>query len=116
MSSDDLVARLSRLDSCAVSDALDVLGVRGVASGLFPVWEGARLVGRAVTVKLVPGVPPPDAPGVHLGVRAIERCGPGDVIVVDNGGRVDMGGWGGLLSLAASLKKISGVVVDGACR
>jgi 4-hydroxy-4-methyl-2-oxoglutarate aldolase len=38
------------------------------------------------------------------------------VIVVANAGRTMMGGWGGLLSLAASLRGVSGVIVDGACR
>jgi regulator of RNase E activity RraA len=109
-------ARLSRLDTCVLSDALDALGLKGVVSGLGPLWEGARLAGPAITVKLVSGVPDAGHDGPHLGVRAIERASRGDVIVVDNGGRTEMGGWGGLLSLAASLKGLAGVVVDGACR
>lgn len=111
-----IVQRLGHLDACVVSDALDAAGRTGVAAGLRPVWEGARVVGRAVTVKLAQGAPPPDTPKVHLGVRAIERAGAFDVIVVDNAGRTEMGGWGGLLSLAASTKHVAGVVLDGACR
>ena len=53
---------------------------------------------------------------MHLGARAIERADSGDVLVMSNGGRLQMGGWGGLLSKAASLAGIAGVVVDGACR
>jgi len=112
----DLVTRLGDLDVCCVSDALDALGLPGAVHGIRPVWEGARLVGRVRTVALAEGVPPADAPPVHLGARAIEASKPGDVIVVDNGGRTGMGGWGGLLSLAASLRGVAGVVVDGACR
>ncbi len=41
---------------------------------------------------------------------------PGDVIVVDNGGRLDVSGWGDILSTAAKLRGLSGVVIDGACR
>lgn len=111
-----IVERLGRLDACVVSDALDASGRAGVAFGLRPVWEGARAVGRAVTVKLAPGSPPPGTPKVHLGIRAIEQAGPHDVIVVDNEGRTEMGGWGGLLSLAASTRQVAGVVLDGACR
>lgn len=114
--SDDLVARLSILDVCTVSDALDALGLDGSVVGLRPLWEGARVVGRAVTVRLAEGPPPPDAVKPHLGARAIEASQPGDVIVVDNAGRTGMGGWGGLLSLAASLHGVGGVIVDGACR
>ena len=41
---------------------------------------------------------------------------PGSIIVIDNGGRPDNSCWGGLLSLAAKVKGIGGVVIDGACR
>ncbi len=114
--SDDLAARLANLDVCAVSDALDACGVPGYAGSLRALWEGARLAGRAVTTKLAPGPLPPGLPRVHLGARAIEAAGPGDVIVLDNDGRDTMGCWGGLLSLAAQLRGVAGVVADGACR
>jgi len=52
----------------------------------------------------------------HLCTAAVDASGAGDVIVVANGGRTDCAGWGGLLSQAAALRKIEGVVVDGACR
>ena len=112
----DLVERLRRLDVCTVSDALDALGLQGVVAGIEPLWEGARTVGRAVTMRLAEGAPPPGAPKVHLGSAAIEASGPDDVIVIDNGGRLGMGSWGGLLSLAASVRGVAGVVSDGACR
>jgi 4-hydroxy-4-methyl-2-oxoglutarate aldolase len=113
---DDLVSRLERLDVCAVSDALDALSMPSAVLGLVPMWEGARLVGPARTVKLAEGPAPPGSPPVHLGARAIEASDRGDVVVVDNGGRTGMGGWGGLLALAASVKGVAGVIVDGACR
>lgn len=111
-----LVRRLQPLDVCAVSDALDACGIEGYVPTLVPLWEGARVVGTAVTTKLDSGPPPAGMPPVHLGARAIEAAGPGDVIVVDNDGRDTMGSWGGLLSLAASLRGVAGVVADGACR
>lgn len=113
---DDLVSRLERLDVCAVSDALDALSMPSAVLGLVPMWEGARVVGRARTVKLAEGPVPPGRPLVHLGARAIDASDRGDVVVVDNGGRTGMGGWGGLLALAASVKGVAGVIVDGACR
>jgi regulator of RNase E activity RraA len=110
-----LVERLSVIDVCAVSDALDALGLAGAVSGILPMWEGARVVGRAVTVQLAEWPPPTDEP-VHLGVRAIMASEPGDVIVIANAGRTGMGSWGGLLSTAAARRGVAGVVVDGACR
>jgi regulator of RNase E activity RraA len=114
MSQDDLVARLGKLDTCAVSDALDRLALRGATIGIRPVWACPRIAGRAVTVKIKPA-------GLqkskhHLGTPAIQAASAGDVIVVDNGGRPDVSAWGGLLSLASKMKGLSGVVIDGACR
>ena len=50
MTTDTPIARLSRLDSCAVSDALDRLGLPGAVRGIVPLWPGPRVVGRCVTV------------------------------------------------------------------
>jgi regulator of RNase E activity RraA len=113
----DLVARLERLDTCVVSDALDALGLPGPIAGIVPCWEGARLAGSVHTVllrRLEEGER--GVPGSHLGARAIEAAAPGEVIVVANAGRLDSGAWGGLLSAAAKVRGIGGVVIDGACR
>jgi 4-hydroxy-4-methyl-2-oxoglutarate aldolase len=114
MISEDAIARLGKLDSCAVSDALDRLGLRGAVLGVGPLWPCGRIVGRCVTVKIKPaGL---EKSKQHLCTSAIAAASPTDVIVVDNGGRVDVAAWGGLLSLAAQVKKLGGVIVDGACR
>lgn len=109
------VQRLHTLDTCVVSDAMDSLGLAGVADGLTPLWEGAELAGRVITVTLRE-VSTGSAQPRHLGVGAIETAGPGDVVVLDNEGRVGMGSWGGLLTVAAVLRGVAGVVIDGACR
>ncbi|MQY14315.1 4-hydroxy-4-methyl-2-oxoglutarate aldolase/4-carboxy-4-hydroxy-2-oxoadipate aldolase [Streptomyces sp. RB5] len=112
----EAIGRLRQLDACTVSDALDSLGILGTPLGIRPMWEGAAVVGRAVTMKLAPfGEGEAEKP-VHLGAAAIEASGPGDVIVIDNGGRVGMGSWGGLLSTAAIEAGVAGVVSDGALR
>jgi regulator of RNase E activity RraA len=67
-----------------------------------------------VTVKLKPAGF--EKPKQHLGTAPIDAANPGDVIVIDSGGRLDVSAWGGLLSLGAKLKGLSGVVIDGACR
>lgn len=110
-----LVARLKALDTCAVSDALDKLGLRGVALGLGPLTGNHRIAGRVTTVRLVEAGDGPPSPR-HLGTAAVEASGPGDVIVVEHGGRTGVSGWGGILSLAAVQRGVEGVVVDGACR
>jgi 4-hydroxy-4-methyl-2-oxoglutarate aldolase len=114
MSESDLVERLKKLDTCSVSDALDRLGLRGVVTGIRPVWPCPRIAGRVVTVKLK--LAGGERPSRHLGTAAIEVAQPGDIIVVDHAGRTEVAGWGGILSLAAKVKGVAGVIVDGACR
>jgi 4-hydroxy-4-methyl-2-oxoglutarate aldolase len=111
-----LIHRLRALDVCAVSDALDAAGRPGVVLGLSRLSGDHRFAGFAVTVELVPSAHPPIASTRHLGTAAIEASGPDSVIVIDNGARDDVSGWGGTLSLAAVQRGVQGVIVDGACR
>jgi regulator of RNase E activity RraA len=114
MAGDHLLTRLRALDTCALSDALNALGHEGVALGVHGLTVPTRIAGRAVTVRLgPPGDTPPDR---HLCTAAVEVAGPGQIIVVSAGGRLDTAGWGGILSRAATARGIEGVVVDGAAR
>ena len=114
MNREAIIERLAKLDTCAVSDGMDRLGLKGATYGVRPAWPCPKIVGRAVTMKIKPaGL---EKPKQHLGTAAIVAANPGDVIVIDNGGHADNSCWGGLLSLAAKTKGISGVVIDGACR
>lgn len=111
-----LIGRLSALDCCGVSDALDALGLPPAVTGIGPVWASGLVAGRAVTVSLEPVRPDAPPPSRHLGAAAVSAARPGDVIVVSNEGRTEAGAWGGLLALAASLAGVRAVIVDGACR
>jgi 4-hydroxy-4-methyl-2-oxoglutarate aldolase len=114
MIEDEAVDRLAKLDTCAVSDALDRLGLPGAVLGIGPLWTCPRVAGRCVTVKIKPaGL---EKSKQHLCTSAIAAASSADVIVVDNGGRIDVAAWGGLLSLAAKTRQVRGVIVDGACR
>lgn len=107
--------RLERLSTTNVADALDALGLKGATYGIRPMWPSMKkVVGRAVTIKIT-------AAGLtkskhHLGVKAIDAAQPGEVVVIDNGGRLDTSCWGGILANGAQMKGISGVLIDGACR
>jgi len=111
----ELRERLNRLSTTNVSDALDALGLKGATYGVNQMYHGCKkIIGEAVTIKVI-------AAGLtksttHMGVNAIESAKEGDVIVIDNGGRIDVNCWGGVLSTGAKYKGVSGVVIDGACR
>ena len=109
-----LTARLRALDSCVLSDALDALGIVGVAEGLHRLATGHKVAGRVMTVRL------DEARGRvaerHLCTGAVDAAAPGDVIVVEHRSRGDCAGWGGILSRAAALKGLSGTIIDGMAR
>ncbi len=109
------VQRLSRLDCCAVSDALDKLKLSGVVSGLPQLAGSMRIAGRSVTMKLGTGSAPP-GPVRHLGTTAVEAANPGDIIVVEQRSGIEAGCWGGILTLGARLRGVAGVIADGPVR
>lgn len=112
---DKLTERLKSIDCCAVSDALDALGLNPAVEGLPPLSVRRRIAGRAVTVKL-DTTPPEGGSKRHLGTLAVETGESGNVIVVEHQSRQDCAGWGGVLATGAKLKGIEGVVIDGAAR
>lgn len=114
MAVDEWVERLAKLDTCAVSDAQDKLGIMGTITGIVPLYPTERIAGRAVTVRLV--TKGDEEAKVHLGATAVVTADAGDVIVIDHNGRTDVAGWGGILSTAARTKGVAGVIIDGASR
>lgn len=112
---DPFVARLRKIDCCALSDALDRLKLSGQVTGLRQESGEGRIAGRAVTVLLGTGDPPPGPPR-HLGTTAIEAADGDSVIVIEQRTGVEAGCWGGLLTLGAMTRGVAGVVADGPVR
>jgi len=112
---DPLLVRLGRLDSCALSDALDKLGLTGAVTGIHRVSTERQISGRVVTVRLERDEGRPAA-SRHLGTAAVEAAHSGDVIVIEQRTGIDAAGWGGNLSLGAKLRGVAGVIVDGPTR
>lgn len=112
---DETLARFARLATPTLANAIDAVGAGGVMRGVGAVGPGLRCVGRAVTVAETTGpfgsFPVEDFKVGHF----IDAAGPGDVIVVANGG-APVSTWGGMASYAATLKGVAGLVVDGGVR
>lgn len=108
---DNLVERLKKLDVANVSDALDKLGVPCGLLGIHPVVPGKKMCGRAFTVHYVPN-------GVVKGNVGdfLDDVKPGEVIVIDNGGREYCTVWGDIMTYVATKKGIAGTLIDGVCR
>ncbi len=100
---DGLLDALGEVDFATLGHFLEVgfpePGIRRVAGS-------ARLIGRAVTVR----VTGPDSALVH---RATELLSPGDVLLVDTGGDRKHAPVGGVVGTAVATRGAVGIVIDG---
>ncbi len=99
------------LPTAALSDAMDRLALPAACQGVKPLAPGQRLLGRAFTVRYVATGRPPGTVGDF-----VDDVPPGDVVVIDNGGREDCTVWGDILTAVAAQRGIAGTVIDGVCR
>jgi 4-hydroxy-4-methyl-2-oxoglutarate aldolase len=108
---DALVEEFKKLTVALVSDALDRLGIHGQCLGIQPIAPGSKTAGRAFTLKYIPC-------GIDKGTVGdyIDDVPPGDVVVMDNAGRVDCTVWGDILTSVAHKRRVAGTVIHGACR
>jgi 3-hexulose-6-phosphate synthase/6-phospho-3-hexuloisomerase len=81
---------------------------KGAMQDIFPMMEGKKMIGTAVTVQTFKG-------DWAKAVEAIDEAKKGDVIVIYNGSR-HVAPWGGLATLSCLNKGVAGVVIDGAVR
>jgi 4-hydroxy-4-methyl-2-oxoglutarate aldolase len=88
----------------------EAAGRRGMVDPeIRPAWPGARICGRALTVECPPG----DNLTLH---QAVAVAQPGDVLVATTGGYLRTGAWGEILTIAAQVRGIVGLAIDGAVR
>ena len=106
--------RLSRLDSCAVSDALDKLGLKGSVTGIERFSTDRRITGQVLTVKLDRAEGRTNTR--HLCTTAIDAAKPGDIIVIEQRTGLDAASWGGNLAIGAQVRGVAGVIVEGPAR
>jgi 4-hydroxy-4-methyl-2-oxoglutarate aldolase len=105
------ISQLGRLKTAGISDALDALGIVGGCRGLRPLAPGSRIAGPALTLRYLPA----GLSGGTVG-EFLHLARPGDVVVIDNGGRTDCTVWGGILSELAHAAGIAGTVISGVSR
>lgn len=103
--------KLKRYGVTTLSDALDRLGVEGQCLGIMPFARAMRLAGPAFTIRMLPV----GLSGGSVG-DYIDDVEPGQIVVIDNDGRMDATVWGDILTLVADRRAIGGTVIDGVCR
>jgi len=108
---DEIVKEFQKLDTTAVSDALDRLGIKGGCAGIQAQVPGAKAAGRAFTVRYRPC-------GAEKGTVGdfLDDVQAGQIVVLDNGGRTYCTVWGDIMTVYAAKRGIAGTVIDGVCR
>jgi 4-hydroxy-4-methyl-2-oxoglutarate aldolase len=105
--STEIVEKFRSLQTATVHEAL---GKRGaVDSEIKPLFSGMTVCGPALTIMSPVG----DNITLH---KAISVACAGDVFVAAVGGYKEAGVWGEIVSLAAKVKGIEGLVIDGCVR
>ena len=103
----DVVAALAALPTTQIADSGGPVGV--LAPGIGPVAGPVDFCGSAVTVWTKPG-------DILFLLKAPDLVGPGDVLVVDGGGRLDAAVVGDFVARLLRARGATGLVVDGAVR
>jgi 4-hydroxy-4-methyl-2-oxoglutarate aldolase len=111
---------LEGLSSGQISDAMEALNLRrSVVTGfLMLAAAGSKIVGTAVTLRQVPKNANDDRATRLTRHQEVTRkiAKKGDVVVVDNGGRLDTATWGEFHGYACKQNGVAGAVIDGATR
>lgn len=103
----EVVAAAATLPTATLHEAGGKIGV--LPPVIKPVASRFRLCGPALTVHSPGG----DNLWLH---RAMEAARPGDVLVVHVGGAYEHGYWGEIMTTAAKVKGLAGLVIDGCVR
>ncbi|GGI25769.1 MULTISPECIES: RraA family protein [Bradyrhizobium] len=107
----DAAENLKTFGVTTLSDALDRLGIEGQCLGIMPFARSMRLAGPAFTIRMLPTGQSGGSVGDY-----IDDVQPGQIVVIDNDGRMDATVWGDILTLVADRRGIGGTVIDGVCR
>ena len=103
----ELVTKLSKIPCANLGDAMGRKGV--MHSRIKPVCSGAGLAGPAYTVVNY-------AKDNLMSHYALKYAKAGDVLVIVTGGHMESAGWGELMTQAAIVKGLAGVIIDGGVR
>ncbi len=113
-------SRLAAAGTSGVSDAMERLGLsRTVITGFrCSTQDAPAVVGSAFTIRQLPKHSPArkDQRLVRHGEVSSDLAQPGDFVVVDAGGRLDIAGWGENHSQRCHDRGVSGVLVNGSTR
>jgi len=113
-----ILKEYSKLYTCAVSDAIDELGLEPgfIDAGIRPMWPGARILGYAGTMKMVPSKEPLDRNIIAKLVKYIRKTPKFPIMCVDMSEKMNAAGLGQSTSRLLQGLGFRGGLVDGPVR
>ncbi|MEJ2662028.1 MAG: Demethylmenaquinone methyltransferase [Desulfobacteraceae bacterium] len=105
-----LNTRFSELSTPLIADACQRMGLplRIASSGIRPLLPGSQIAGRVLPVR--------HYGSVDIFLEVMGTAQDGDILIIDNGGRMDEGCIGDLTVLEAQISGLAGIVVWGCLR
>ena len=107
----EVLEGFKQLDTTEIADAVNRFGINTGMFGLHCIVPGTKVCGQAFTVLF--GVCDGDKKGK---MDYLDDVPAGNVIVIDNKGRLDYSCWGDLMSRVAMRNGVNGTVADGIIR
>jgi len=107
MEAETLAGRFAHLTTAHLADACvrAAIPVRCAPARLQALWPGSHLAGRVCPAR--------HTGSVDIFLEALEHAAPGDILVVDNAGRLDESCVGDLVALEAQAAGLGGLVIWG---
>ena len=111
MDKKELISEMKKMDTASISDAMDKLGIHCGLLEIQAVVEENKICGEAFTVHYIPC-------GMDKGNVGdfIDDVEPGQVVVIDNGGRTYCTVWGDIMTYTAKTRGIEETLIDDVCR
>ncbi len=119
MNREQLLEAYSQIPTGNACDAMQTLGIpSGAVEGLRPLsLDQRRAAGFARTIKQMQRSQSAEGAKLARHSKVIdEALNPGDILVIDVGGRTDVCTGGGMLALRAKIRGVAGFVVNGCLR
>lgn len=110
MNNQEISETFTELSTPLIADACLRLGIplRLAPAGIHPLIRETQIAGRALPAK--------HYGSVDIFLEAMQAAQPGDILVIDNQGRMDEGCIGDLTALEAQASRLAGIVVWGCHR
>jgi len=103
----DILKKLKNVPTTIISDCLNRMNT--MFAYIKPLRVPVRIAGQAITVQAMVGCNIASHKAIYIARK-------GDILCIDARGHVDTSVWGGVQTIAAKKRGITGVIVDGSVR